>query len=136
MIARDSRTVIVANGASTLSVLSLDGATGKLTRRQCLATAGGADCTKARVPPYATLALTPDGRRLFVLGPNVIRSYAFNASGTLVPIAGRGACVAAYSVSGCTTAHRRPGDEFRGPLAVSPDGRWLYGNRVAFRIVG
>ena len=137
VIARDSKTVIVANGGSTLSVLSLDGATGRLTRRQCLATAGGADCAQARVPPYATLALTPDGRRLFAVGPNVLRSYAFTPNGTLVPIAGRGACVAAYYVAGCTTVRRSlDGGEFRSRLAVSPDGRWLYGSAVAFRIVG
>lgn len=137
VIARDSRTVIVANGDSTLSVLSLDGATGRLTRRHCLSTAGGADCTRARVPSYATLVLTPDGRRLFALGPNVIRSYAFTTNGSLLPIAGRGACAAAYPVAGCTTVRGRLGSgEFRGPLEVSPDGRWLYANALAFRIVG
>ena len=137
VVAGDSRSLIVSSGEpGALSVLALDRATGALTLEQCLAAAATPGCTRAPIPFFATLALTPDGSRLFASDVDVIRSYTFAAANrTLAPVAGRGACVTAKRAN-CTRLPERLRNSFGGALALSPDGRWLYGNAVAFRVVG
>jgi hypothetical protein len=66
----------------------------------------------------------------------VIRSYTFAAADqTLAPVAGRGACVTVERAN-CTRLPERLRNSFGAALALSPDGRWLYGSAVAFRVIG
>jgi 6-phosphogluconolactonase (cycloisomerase 2 family) len=136
--ARDSRALIVS-GYETLDVLTLDPATGTLAPRQCLAAKAAAGCTQASVPGAESLALAPDGRRLYAADEHVIRMYTVASDGTLRPVAARTACVAVVRVD-CTRLPIRI-EGLESPLAVSPDGRWLYsatygGPPIALRVAG
>ena len=138
--ASDGRNVYAAGGVGTLSALASftrNRSTGRIAQIRakagCITMSPTASrCVQARAmeTPNA-LALSPDRRNLYVAATNsgAIAVFRRNtASGVLTQLPGKSGCVASLNRSGhCRDA---TGLEQAGGVAVSPDGRNVYGGGV------
>ena len=120
-VSPDSRHVYVAaSGASAVLVLRRDPLTGALREAGCV---GEGSCTPARGLELASaLALSPDGRNLYVISPRgTVASFARDGgSGALTQV---GCIGQGESTPGCEA---EPALRGASDAAVSPDGRNLY----------
>jgi 6-phosphogluconolactonase (cycloisomerase 2 family) len=130
---------VAGSQQAVVSVFSRDAATGSLTevsgQNGCVS-ANGTDAnggpTCSTFGPLAlpqSLALSPDGKFLYVGGNAAVGLTIFSvgATGTLTPLAPSDGCISATATAGCTVA-RYANNLY--DLALSPDGHTLYGANI------
>jgi DNA-binding beta-propeller fold protein YncE len=126
----DGRNVYVAAAGQSggVAVFVREPETGRLTqlagKAGCLTESGSGGCTKARaVRGAAQIAMSPDGRSVYVVSFD-LAIFARNAkTGALTQLRGAAGCIGAKA--GCGKARSFfPGGA--GAVAVSPDGKSVY----------
>jgi len=130
-VSRDGKNVYVAapGPGGGVTAFARDPKTGKLTQLAgsagCLTESGsGGKCTKARgVAGASSLAISPDGKNLYLVSFNFAIFGRNPKTGALTQPAGAHGCLG--SASGCGHARGFYGG-FVGSVAVSPDGKNVY----------
>lgn len=125
-ISPDGHDLYVASWSGGVTALRRDTVSGVLSFNECLTQAGGGGCTAdaSFVAGARGVAVSPDGRYVYVSGGGALTgyviAYARNATtGALTHVG----CVTNLSAPGCTTAAGLANAEH---VAVAPDGAHAY----------
>jgi DNA-binding beta-propeller fold protein YncE len=128
-ISPDGRSVYVAaSGSDALSIFARNRRTGVLRQlpgaRGCFSERAGGGCTVGRALNEPTsVAVSPDGRRVYVTGrrfPSGVAIFARAPDGSLTQPDGTGGCVSHRGGTGCAAARGISAPE---EVLVSPDSR-------------
>ena len=135
-VSPDGRSVYIFSLGGVVAVFARNRRTGAIrqlrARAGCLSADGGAGCAHARVPRHASVAVSPDGRSLYLAGgaaspgqppPSLAVFSRDRRTGGLSQLPGAAGCLSRSGEQGCASARGL------GPatsVALSPDGHDVY----------
>jgi DNA-binding beta-propeller fold protein YncE len=129
-VSPDGRNVYVAAAgpAGGVAAFARDAKSGKLTQLDglagCVTETGAGGCSKARaVKGAASLAISPDGKTVYVVSFDLAILARNPKTGALTQLPGTSGCLGA--TAGCGQARALFGGNV-GSVAVSPDGKTVY----------